>query len=146
MSKIVICVLELQKGKVYVGKTNSSSTKVQDHFHSIEGLEWSNMYHPTSVLEIIENCDEYDVDKFTKKYMSKYGIANVRGGSYVDTVLDEATLYVLNKEIQSVHKEETKLDISKEIKKRFNAGVYTAKYKQEEVLKIWNSAGIIRKI
>lgn len=136
MSKINIYILELTNEKIYVGKTNSLSLTIADHL-SHKGLQWTCENKPVKILEIIDNCDEFDVDKYTKKYMSKYGINKVRGGSYTDVVLDDATLFVLNKEIQTVQKQEAKDDIGTEIQKRLNQGVYKRKYQHDEILKIW---------
>ena len=93
---VYIYVLELAHGKYYVGKTNNPQFRLENHFTS-NGSEWTKIYKPLNVLELIPNCDDYDEDKITRKYMDKYGINNVRGGSFVSVNLDKSTLDVLNK-------------------------------------------------
>jgi uncharacterized protein (DUF983 family) len=41
------------------------------------------------------NCDDYDEDKLTRQYMDKYGINNVRGGSFVSITLTKPEIDVL---------------------------------------------------
>lgn len=91
-----IYVLELVGGKYYVGKTNNPGFRIEQHFHS-GGSVWTRKYSPVSVLELINDCDDYDEDKYTRIYMDKYGIENVRGGSFCEEVLDEATVKMLEK-------------------------------------------------
>ena len=91
-----IYVLELVGGKYYVGKTNNPGFRIEQHFHS-GGSVWTRKYSPVRVLELINDCDDYDEDKFTRIYMDKYGIENVRGGSFCEEVLDEATVKMLEK-------------------------------------------------
>lgn len=93
---VYIYVLELVDGKYYVGKTNNHSFGIEQHFNSNSSV-WTRKYNPISVLEFISNCDDYDEDKYTRIYMDKYGIENVRGGSFCEEVLDEATLKMLEK-------------------------------------------------
>ena len=93
---VYIYVLELAHGKYYVGKTNNPQFRLENHFSS-NGSEWTKIYKPLNVFELIPNCDDYDEDKITRKYMDKYGINNVRGGSFVSVNLDNSTLEVLNK-------------------------------------------------
>ena len=91
-----IYVLELLGGKYYVGKTNNPGFRIEQHFHS-GGAVWTRKYSPVRVLELINDCDDYDEDKYTRIYMDKYGIENVRGGSFCEEVLDEATVKMLEK-------------------------------------------------
>ena len=95
---VCIYILKLKDGKYYVGKTNYPSFRIEKHFNS-GGSSWTTKYNPVSVEEVIPNCDDYDEDKYTKKYMAKYGIENVRGGSYVQVELSEFHKEALKMEI-----------------------------------------------
>jgi hypothetical protein len=83
---VFVYILKLEKGKYYVGKTNNPQFRLETHFNS-NGSEWTKIYKPLKVLEIKPNCDDYDEDKYTRMYMDKYGINNVRGGSFVSVQL-----------------------------------------------------------
>lgn len=87
---VFIYALKLQGGKYYVGKTSNPQVRLGDHFGR-HGSEWTKMYKPVEVLEIIPDCDDYDEDKYTRIYMDKYGVDNVRGGSNVSIHLDAST-------------------------------------------------------
>ena len=90
-----IYILELEEGKYYVGKTNNPYFRLESHFNS-NGSEWTKKYKPIRVLKLNPNCDDYDEDKITRKYMDKYGINNVRGGSFVSIKLNKSTIDTLN--------------------------------------------------
>ena len=98
---VFIYILQLENNKYYVGKTNKPSFRLSDHFSS-NGSIWTKKYKPISVLELIPNCDNYDEDKYTIKYMEKYGINNVRGGSFCDIKLSDSNIVTLNQIITSV--------------------------------------------
>jgi hypothetical protein len=91
---VFIYTLKLIQGKYYVGKTTNPSFRLDNHFNS-NGSAWTMKYKPIELLELIPNCDDYDEDKYTRKYMDKYGIDNVRGGSFVKIELDPNTIDVL---------------------------------------------------
>jgi predicted GIY-YIG superfamily endonuclease len=76
-----IYILRLKYQKYYVGKTNSLISRINEHFNS-EGSKWTKKYKPLELVETIKNCDDFDEDKYTLKYMVKYGMDNVRGGSF----------------------------------------------------------------
>lgn len=86
-----IYILELKEGKYYVGKSNNPDARILDHFKG-NGSAWTKKYEPIKIIEKIPDCDDYDEDKYTKIYMDKYGIDNVRGGSWVTLILDESTI------------------------------------------------------
>ena len=56
---VYIYILQLEQGKYYVGKTNNPLFRLEQHFNS-NGSVWTTKYNPISVLEIINDCDEYD--------------------------------------------------------------------------------------
>lgn len=93
---VFIYALRLQNNKYYIGKTNNPSFRMEDHFKS-NGSAWTKKYTPIQLVELIPNCDDYDEDKYTIKYMDKYGMQNVRGGSFASIELDESTIKHLTK-------------------------------------------------
>ena len=74
---LYIYVLQLQNNKFYIGKTSNPYFRFDNHF-AHNGSEWTKQHKPINILELIPNCDDYDEDKYTYKYMDKYGIDNVR--------------------------------------------------------------------
>ena len=95
---VYIYVLQLEKGKYYIGKTTNPQFRLEQHFSS-SGSQWTKKYTPKKVLQIISNCDNFDEDKYTLKYMEQYGINNVRGGSFCQLKLDEDNLSTIKKMI-----------------------------------------------
>ena len=93
---VFIYVLQLEQEKYYIGKTKNPNFRIEQHFRS-GGAEWTKKYTPISIIEIIPNCDDYDEDKYTRKYMDNYGIDNVRGGSFCEVILDKTTIQLLEK-------------------------------------------------
>ncbi len=99
---VLIYVLQLQQGKYYIGKTNNPHLRLDNHFNS-NGSAWTKKYKPIKVLELIPNCDDYDEDKYTRKYMDLYGINNVRGGSFSSIILDKSTVDFLKQMSNGTH-------------------------------------------
>jgi GIY-YIG catalytic domain len=96
-----IYTLLLEGNKYYVGITNNLSKRLTQHFSGI-GSAWTSMYKPIKHIETIENCDVFDEDKYTKIYMHKYGIDNVRGGSYSTIDLSSNVKKMLLKEFNTI--------------------------------------------
>jgi hypothetical protein len=95
---LYIYVLELVENKFYVGKTTDPEIRIEIH-NNYNGSVWTKKYPVVKVLEIIPDSDEFDEDKYTLKYMDKYGINNVRGGSFCEIQLTPDNLTTIKKMI-----------------------------------------------
>ncbi len=91
-----IYILELTNNKYYIGKTNNPTFRLEQHFNS-NGSAWTKKYPPIKVIEIIPNCDDFDEDKYTLKYMSMYGVNNVRGGSFCQIKLEKSNIETIQR-------------------------------------------------
>jgi len=98
MSTTNIYILKLQGGRYYIGKSDNVSKRYEQHLNG-NGSSWTKKYKPISVDKIIPNASAFDEDKYTKEYMSKYGMDKVRGGSYVSVELDDFQKQSINTEI-----------------------------------------------
>jgi hypothetical protein len=98
---VFIYILQLEQGKYYVGKTTNCAFRLEQHFASC-GSVWTKKYKPINILELISNCDNYDEDKHTVKCMEKYGINNVRGGSFCEIKLSDNNIFTLKQMIKGV--------------------------------------------
>ena len=91
----IYCLL-LEQNKFYIGKTVNPDYRLEDHFKG-RGSEWTKLYKPVKILELIEDCDDYDEDKYVRIYMDQHGIENVRGGSFSTIKLHKTTITQLQK-------------------------------------------------
>ena len=93
---VFIYSLKLQRGKYYIGKTESPNFRLEDHFTS-SGSAWTKKYKPISIYQLIPDMSDHDEQRITQEYMNKYGIDNVRGGPWCKVVLsDEERLFIQN--------------------------------------------------
>jgi len=99
---VFIYILQLEDKKFYIGKTDNPQFRLNYHFN-YNGSAWTKKYKPLKVLELIPNCNNFDEDKYTKIYMSKKGINNVRGGTYCKIKLDNDEIELLKKEINGAN-------------------------------------------
>jgi predicted GIY-YIG superfamily endonuclease len=100
MATTNIYILQLQGGKYYVGKSDNPTKRFQEHLDG-NGSAWTRKYKPISIEKVIPNASSFDEDRYTKEYMLKHGIDNVRGGTYVQFELDEIQKHSLNREFWS---------------------------------------------
>jgi len=96
---VFIYVLKLKDNKYYIGKTSNPSFRLENHFNQ-NGSAWTKKYKPIKI-EYAKNGDKFDEDKLTKQYMEKYGIGNVRGGTYCQITLSNETIEMISKELNS---------------------------------------------
>lgn len=95
---VYIYILKLQQNKWYIGKTNNPKFRLDQHFNR-NGSAWTKKYPPLDITEFIPNCTGFDEDKYTIIYMSMYGVANVRGGSFCQLDLSDDIANIINRMI-----------------------------------------------
>ena len=88
-----VYVLKLEEGKFYVGKSKDVHERLRAHRKGAQEWAWTAKYKPVPGDDAIlyrgvvqHNTHE---DAVTKEMMSKYGIENVRGGTYSQVKLPE---------------------------------------------------------
>jgi hypothetical protein len=89
MATTNIYILRLTGGKYYVGKTSNVEKRYQEHLEG-KGSAWTRKYKPLSIEKTIQGASHFEEDKQVLECMSKYGINNVRGGSYVSVELSDS--------------------------------------------------------
>jgi hypothetical protein len=96
-----IYILKLESNKYYIGKTERDIEKrFYEHINGC-GSSWTSKYKPLEVIEVFEEKSQFDEDNYTKLYMRRYGISNVRGGSYTSIELPNYQLKSLNDEFNT---------------------------------------------
>lgn len=95
-----IYALACENGKYYIGKTQHPNERIIAHVTQ-SGSQWTLLHRPLQLLECFEG-DRFDEDKTVKRYMEKYGIDHVRGGSYSQPVLTQEQTRLLELELATV--------------------------------------------
>ena len=95
-----IYILRLDQGKYYVGKSDRVDKRLLDHV-SGSGAAWTTKYKPVQLEQVIRGASPFEEDRYTKEYMAKHGIDNVRGGSYITETLSEAQRSALESELRT---------------------------------------------
>ncbi len=97
---MVVYVLKCENDKYYVGKTYNLNKRYDTHLSGY-GAFWTRLYKPIEIVEKIYTSDKYDEDKYVWKYMEKYGIENVRGGSYTEILMPDSSIACATRHIKS---------------------------------------------
>ena len=92
-------VLQCAGGKYYIGKTNDVMRRFEEH-KSGKGSAWTNKYKPIKMLECRVITSNHDENNVTKDYMKKFGVENVRGGTYAQVILADEVINVLQMEFR----------------------------------------------
>lgn len=97
---MIIYILKLENNKYYVGRTHNYERRINDHFTG-KGSYWTRIHKPVKVIRQFYNIhSNFEEDKVLKETMMKYGIENVRGGSYVQEFISCNEKILLEKEIR----------------------------------------------
>ena len=97
---VYIYILKLENNKYYIGKTDNPKIRLDNHFKK-GGSSWTKKHTPTQIEAIFPECDVFDEDKYTIKYMEKFGIENVRGGSFCKISLANENKNLIQRMISS---------------------------------------------
>ena len=111
-----IYVLELQGKKYYVGKTNHTFQRFEQH-KSGSGAKWTQKHKVKDLIGFHPNMKDSDENKITIQMMQKYGVRNVRGGSWTKVNMTEAEIKRLEKRINARSKRRTKSSSTKKTTK-----------------------------
>ncbi len=100
----MIYVLHLEKNKFYVGEAddNNDFYRILLNHTQGRGSIWTRKYRVLGVFRKINRC-ECNSDKYVKQYMNKFGIANVRGGSYDTIILNDDQKKILMRELRNMN-------------------------------------------
>lgn len=98
---INIYVLKCENNTYFIGKTNNKQIFKFKNFNALY-YDFTIKNKPLYLYKIIENCDIFDLDKIVKKFMNKYGIDYVRGGSYLDIELSHYQKNQLKAELYTI--------------------------------------------
>ena len=107
-----IYVLELQGNKYYVGKTNHTFQRFNQH-KSGSGAKWTQKHKVKDLFAFHKNMRDTDENKITIQMMKKYGVRNVRGGSWTKVNMTEAEIKRLEKRISARGKRRSKSSSTK---------------------------------
>ena len=76
-----IYILELEDGKFYVGKTNHTVQRFNQH-NDGKGSKWTKKYPMVDLYDFHRDMKDADENRITMQMIRKFGAANVRGGSW----------------------------------------------------------------
>ena len=76
-----IYVLKLKQRKYYVGKTDHTLQRFNQHMRK-NGAKWTKKYPVVDLYDFHPRMKASDENRITREMMRKFGVANVRGGSW----------------------------------------------------------------
>ncbi|EQD41109.1 hypothetical protein B1A_16209 [mine drainage metagenome] len=97
-------LLQCQLNKYYVGRcyTNRLTTRIQEHKNN-KGAAWTTKYPVQKILLSFPSNDPLDEEMMVLKQMRKYGINNVRGGSFSNINLTFSQKSVLQTQLYGIN-------------------------------------------
>ena len=97
MSTTAIYILQLEHGKYYVGESKDPVKAMEEHREGL-GPFWTRIHKPVRMEAVFPFKPKEELDLYTKTTMRKYGIENVRGGSFQDARLKDIDRHRLHSE------------------------------------------------
>ena len=73
--------------------------RLREHKNRV-GSSWTGTHPVEELVEVVPKVDKWHEDNKTKEYMERYGIDNVRGGTYAKPKLSADTIKMLTAEMR----------------------------------------------
>ena len=106
--------LDLEDGKIYIGKTGNVQKRMKQHF-SGDGARVTKKFKPIN-CDVLDSCPGFLANEieqlYTNKYIVDYGYNNVRGGKYTNstslhrTKINEETRKYMESNTKIIHFDE----------------------------------------
>ena len=126
-----VYVVKLYENKWYIYFSTDSDFQYWECDKNIS--EFVYYYNAIEVDRVIPNCDKYDTDKYVKIYMKRYGLDNVRGGSYNNLKLTSFEKEFIQKELNYIDIDDNKYNDKNKKKIEF------IEYYEDKLRKIKNN-------
>jgi hypothetical protein len=100
---VLVYALYLENERYYIGSIHYAEKSLSnwDMLCNLkDGGDWIVLNRPLKVVECIPESDGFVQDKVTLMYMHRYGIENVRGGSFSNFVLDPSQIQTAKRMIR----------------------------------------------
>ena len=112
--KTFIYKLDLEDGKIYIGKTGNLQKRMKQHF-SGDGARVTKKFKPIK-CKVLDSCPGFlasEIEQlYTNQYIVEYGYNNVRGGKYTNstslrrTKINEETPKQIESAVKIIHFDE----------------------------------------
>ena len=106
--------LDLEDGKIYIGKTGNVQKRMKQHF-SGDGARVTKKFKPIK-CKVLDSCPGFLANEieqlYTNRYIVEYGYNNVRGGKYTNstslhrTKINEETRKYMESDTKIIHFDE----------------------------------------
>ena len=96
-----IIILQLENDCYFIYKTEDILFNINKYNNNYN--IFTIKHKPIRLYEFKENCNIYELDLTVKIYMNKFGINNVRGGSYSELELSIEQINILKKELELIN-------------------------------------------
>ena len=90
-----IYILQLEDGKYYVGKTDHTIQRFNQH-NDGKGAKWTKKYPMIDLYDFHRNMADSDENRITMQMIRQFGAENVRGGSWTKVHMTQAELRSLD--------------------------------------------------
>lgn len=96
---MLIYIVQCSKNKYFVGSSNMTQNAYLNHLKELVPNDWLKTYTPIKIINKHQANYVNDEDLITIQSINKYGLNNVRGGSFSDFELTDVMVDIINKQL-----------------------------------------------